>query len=521
MMVSLAFFKTKIGIITVAATISVVFGFFYFSKDSDLEYEYIVAGNGTVVQEVSVTGRVVPAESVDLAFERGGRVAWVYRLVGDVVYPGEALVSLESSEIEAELAQANANVAVQEAKLAELLRGTREEELRVGEVKVANAKVALTDAKQNLVDKLRDAYTKSDDAIRHKVDQFFSNPRTSNPQINFSVSGQLKINIESGRVDVERMLGSWNTIFVSLSAESALLAEAVSAKDRMIVMNGFLVNVATALNELTVSAGMSQATIDGYRSDVSSARTNINTASANLTIAEEKLRSATSALALAEEELALLRAGTREEAIIAKRAEIMSSRATVALYDAQLAKTVLRAPIQGTVTLQDARVGEIVSANVILTSLISESKFEIETNVPEADIVKVVVGQNAEVTLDAYGRDETFFATVVSVDPAEIIIEGVPTYKVTLQFVADDERVRSGMTANIDIVSGIKEDVIFVPSRSIVRQQGEKFVRILSDDGIVSDVIVVTGLVGSEGNTEIASGVVLGDKVLLYLPDEN
>ena len=42
---------------------------------------------------------------------------------------------------------------------------------------------------------------------------------------------------------------------------------------------------------------------------------------------------------------------------------------------------------------------------------------------------------------------------VIKIDPAATIIDGVPTYKVTLKFVDQDERIRSGMTANLDILT--------------------------------------------------------------------
>jgi len=101
--------------------------------------------------------------------------------------------------------------------------------------------------------------------------------------------------------------------------------------------------------------------------------------------------------------------------------------------------------------------------------VISESGFKIEVNIPEVDISKVEVGDLAEVTLDAYGNDAMFNAEVITIDLAETVIEGVSTYGATLEFKEPDERVKSGMTASVDIVTGAREDVVYIPQRSVIQ----------------------------------------------------
>jgi HlyD family secretion protein len=106
-----------------------------------------------------------------------------------------------------------------------------------------------------------------------------------------------------------------------------------------------------------------------------------------------------------------------------------------------------------------------------------------------------------------------FEVKVVKIDPAETVIEGVSTYKTTFIFTKDDERVKSGMTANIDILTAKKENVIFVPTRAVSSKNNEKFVQILTAEG-PKDVLVTAGLRGFDGNIEIISGVSEGDKIV-------
>jgi multidrug efflux pump subunit AcrA (membrane-fusion protein) len=516
----LLFLKKPITI-TALVVLVVLAGFFYFREGSAPTYEFIVAERGNLVQEVSVTGRVQAAEKVNLAFEKVGKIARVEVKVGDRVGQGRVLAVQENAVLVATLAEAEADVKVQLAKLDELKRGTRVEEIRVQEVKVANAKSALADAKKNLVDKINDAYTKSDDALRNKVDQLFIGPRTADPRLNFSIAdSKLRSTLESGRFTIEVMLLSWRASLDTLTTASALTQYTDIAQANVSQVKTFLNDVALALSTLSSGITLSQASIDGYRTDVSTARTNVNTANVNLTTAEEKLSDALSGVALAEEELLLKRAGTIEEQVSAQEAKLEQVQAAVLSTEADLAKTVLRSPIQGIVTQQDAKVGEIVAANAVVISVISESQFEIEVNVPEADVAKISLGDRARVTLDAYGSDVVFEAVITEIDPAETVIEGIATYTTTLQFVEKDSRVKSGMTANTDIRTDERQGVIAVPRRAVITKDGARLVRIV--EGVsIKEVPVVTGLRGSDGTIEIVSGIGEGDKVIIFIDADN
>ncbi len=474
--------------IAVLILVLVAASIWYFLRPKSPKYETAVAARGDLIQIVSVTGRVKPAANVDLAFEKGGRVARVYADVGESVFAGQIIVAVENGDIAAQLK-------TEEAKLDELKTGARPEDISVEKIKVANAQISLKDAQKNLTDTLNDAFTKSDDAVRNKVDQFMSNPKGSSPQLNFNISNaQLKSNIESGRVAAETILASWDNS---------------AAENNLLQIKLFLDKVALAVNSLTTAVNLTQTAIDSYKSDISAARTNINTAISNLSAAEKKLRDAQSALDLENEELTLLLSGTRPEKIAAQEAAVEN-------YQAQLAKTIIRAPISGVVTRQDAKAGEIAAANSVMVSLISESNFEIEADVPEADIAKVAAGNEASVTLDAYGNGANFKAKISKINPAETIIEGVATYKTTLQFEAKDERIKSGMTANVDVETAKATGVLSAPQRAVISKDGKKFIKILGGNGLVNEVEVKTGLTGSNGNVEILSGIKEGDKVVTF-----
>jgi multidrug efflux pump subunit AcrA (membrane-fusion protein) len=180
----------------------------------------------------------------------------------------------------------------------------------------------------------------------------------------------------------------------------------------------------------------------------------------------------------------------------------------------------------------EAKVGEVVfpsspysDSRVTFVSIISDKNYEIEVNVSEVDIAKIKSGDTAIITLDAYGDETEFYATVTSIEPAETIIEGISTYKVKLQFNEQDEQIKSGMTANIDILTAKKENVITIPQRAIITKAGQKIVRVIEDVPEknlinINEVIVKTGLRGSDGRIEILEGINEGDEVVISINEE-
>jgi HlyD family secretion protein len=380
-------------------------------------------------------------------------------------------------------------------------------------VKVDNAEVTLTDARKNLVDKLNDAFVKSDDAIRAKVDQFITNPRAQNPKLNFQVDSQLAAKIESTRLALEGTLTLWQTSLVNLTISSDLLTYLASASDNLFVINNFLNDVSFVVNALQASASLTQTTIDSYKADILTARTNINTAISNLTTAGEKLRAADSNLRLENNNLKLSLAGATAGDLEAAEASLKSSEANVLNLKSQLAKTVIRAPFAGVVSVQDAKVGEIATAGKILVSLFG-STLHIEAYVPEADVAKIHLKDQARVTLDAYSSEIEFPAEVVFMDPAETVIENVSTYRILLEFKTEDERIRSGMTANLDIITATKEKALAVPQRAVIGQNGGSFVKVLVGNEIVNKDVKI-GIRSNDGLVEVISGLEVGDTVII------
>ncbi|MDD4989874.1 MAG: efflux RND transporter periplasmic adaptor subunit [Candidatus Pacebacteria bacterium] len=515
-----------------------------------LPYEFVVIKKQTVTQEVSVTGKVKPAESVDLAFEKGGKIKKVYVDVGDNIEQGQNLVALDTSELQAQLEQAQANLETQQAKLTELQKGTRPEELQVYQTKLSNAQKDFDDAKTELAnvkskadsdlanlyddvkDTLSDAYTKSDDAVNKQTQELFSNANSSSPQLTFYCSNyQLETDSQNKRVIANNAVADLKNLAGITSADYSLLDNSLNkAAEDLNEISDFLSTVDSALN---FAANLSASTITTYKGYTNTGRTNVDTAltsvntlkqsitsqkitnQKNIDTEQASYNSAKNDLDVAQGDLELKIAGSTPEAIQAQEAQATASQANVNNIAAQIAKSTIKAPIGGIITKQEAKVGEISQAGAVVVSLISQSDFEIEANIPEADIAKVKIGDTAKITLDAYGADTIFEAKVTKIDPAETVIEGVATYKTTLQFIQNDERIKSGLTANADILTNQKEGVIAVPYRAVVSKDGSKIVKVLVGKKTEERKVEI-GLRGSDGNIEIMNGLNEGEKAITF-----
>lgn len=544
--------KIILTIILILAATAAVLWFVFLREPKQSEFTYITAEKKTLTQEVSVTGRIKPTQNVNLSFENSGKVSGVYAEIGDKVTAGQTLVALYSAELKAQLAQAEAQLEAEQVELAKIKKGARQEEIDIAQTTVENAEKEITEAETNLEnvqntantdlnnlydeisDLLYDAYTTADDAVTRQTDEMFNNDSTDNPSLTFSTSdSQAKIDTEWQRVLSRDALRNFKTELDNLSSEQSAQDQALTnVENYLIVIRNFLNRLNDSLN---LSMHASETTINTYKGYVNTARANIisditsinsqqqsilsqkSVNQQNISTAQAKVITAKNTLNSTKKELALKQAPATTEQIQAQEAKIRQSEASIQNIESKIAKNILYSPISGVVTVQEAKTGEIIPVNTTVVSVISYAEYKIEANVAEVDITKVKLGDKAKITLDAYSADTLFEAKVTAIDPAETIVEGVATYKITLEFTEKDERINPGMTADVNILTAKKENVISIPSRAIITQNGKKFVRILKITNNISafeETAVETGIRGSDGNIEIISGVEEGDRVI-------
>ncbi|HEX8974661.1 MAG TPA: biotin/lipoyl-binding protein [Patescibacteria group bacterium] len=191
-----------------------------------------------------------------------------------------------------------------------------------------------------------------------------------------------------------------------------------------------------------------------------------------------------------------------------------------------LAKVILKAPSNGQITQVNNKVGEILGATTMSSSgqlgapfaLMNSFDLIIDANVPESDISKIQLGQNAKVTFDAFTSQDVYQAQVIEIDPASTTIQDVVYYAIKLKVDNADLRLKAGMSANIDIKTGGADNVLMIPLRAVkTDSSNNKTVDVLQSDNTVKTVKIQTGLQGDEGLVEVKNGIKEGDKVVTFV----
>jgi RND family efflux transporter MFP subunit len=532
--------KTKVWI---PAIIIILFLFSRFLGGSanSTTFTYKVAPK-EFIQKVSLTGKVIAAKNVDMGFETSSRVQRVNVKVGDRVRAGAVLASLANGDLSASVQKNAAIRNSEQAKLDDLNSDAKKEERKLALDTIASAEIDLKNSEQTFLDQIRDTYSKADEAVRFNIDATFQNPRSSNPEFAYLIdqNTQLRESLKTQRMRVSEILTRINSIN-SIEQFKTYRGELQEIQK---FINDVNLAMSIVAEKVTQSGDATYITkVNTEKTQVSLGRTLFNASIAGLNQGETVYKNSISALTRARNELSILDSSATPTQLAIQRANIQSAQASVGAAQAQLGKTLIRAPFDGVITKVDIKEGEISSPNKAVISMLNDGEYQIETYVSENDISKLKVDQVARVTLDAYGRDVFFEASVISLDPAETLKDGVSTYRTKIQFTGKDERVKSGMTANIDIETAKRADVLQIPQTAIVLESGVKKVKILNDTSCVEKATstaistlsvisprcathieknsaitltaIQTGEISNTGDIEILSGITK-DQTIIY-----
>lgn len=448
-------------------------------RNGSSKEQLLVVQPGEFVQEVSVSGTVVATDDVDLAFAESGRVEHISVRVGDKVSIGRPLVSLSQSTLRADLLAAEADLALKRAE-------------------ASNTTVNINQVRKQQDTLVESAYRKLLSTSLTAVPSFNTVDATP-PTITGLYSGEegeykILIAVKSNAVTDDFTLRTFGV-------EKTEPVDILENEPTPLGSRGLFISFPDNLSNYDETIWY--VTIPNVKS---------TSYSANYNAYQEALRTRDKEISAAEAEVNR----TKDETTVSE-AEIARAEADVMRIQAEIAERTIRAPFAGTVTDVQAKLGGVVSANAPAVSLISDASLQIESFVPEINIPLIAVGDTAIVTLDAYGSDVPFEAKVIFIDPAETVRDGVSTYRAKLEFVKRDERIRSGMTANVTITTEKKSNVLTVPQGVVMERDGKKIVRI-QEDGQIIEREVVLGSVSSVGQVEIVSGLRAGEQVVLSIP---
>ena len=170
-------------------------------------------------------------------------------------------------------------------------------------------------------------------------------------------------------------------------------------------------------------------------------------------------------LRMAEADVELSRAQIR-----ASDAQLLQRQAQLEQAQLNLERTEIRSPVSGIVINRQVDIGQTVAASLsapLLFEIAQDlAQMQIEADVDEADIGKLRRGQQVRFQVDAYPSRE-FWGQIFQIRKASTTVSNVVTYKVIITAENDDQSLLPGMTANVDIILGKKENVLRVPNTAL------------------------------------------------------
>jgi HlyD family secretion protein len=218
--------------------------------------------------------------------------------------------------------------------------------------------------------------------------------------------------------------------------------------------------------------------------------------------------------------------GSRFEDVAQAEAQLESQMASLRSVEVQQQDTVIVAPFDGIVTQKFSNVGAFVtpttsaSANnsATSTSIVAIANgLEILAKVPEVDIAQIKIGQQVEVTADAF-PDRVYKGRVRLISPEAVIEQNVTSFQVRIQLETGEEQLRSGMNTDLKFIGQKIENALIVPTVAIVTEEGKIGVLIFdgTDKPKFQPVTIGTTV---DNQTQILKGLNAGDRVFVKLPE--
>jgi HlyD family secretion protein len=374
----------------------------------------------------------------------------------------------------------------------------------------------------------------------------------------FRISGVVEVDVyESRRGPIEEYVTSVSAGTVKSRQESTLSAEVGGRVAKVLAAEGTPVRKGDLLAVLADPELDRQ--VDAARADVLSAREGLREAearkdeagrktraesaraAANLRQAREdhlrasglfrrgflsksEMEQAETRLANAEEEAKIAAAGEDTLRAIGREIESLKARAESArakaasLADRQ-EKLRIAAPYGGIVIRKTVEVGETKTPGAPLFIVADPADIYIEAPIDESESAKIRVGQKAKLFPDAY-LGETFAGKVSEIKPVVEVSKEVSRANTIRILPADPPKpLRLGMSVDIEVQTGGKDNVLLAPSAAVMEREGQKFVFVAANGKAVRKDVKAG--ISNWDWTEILGGISPGEAIITSLEIKN
>ncbi|PJA87196.1 MAG: hypothetical protein CO141_00670 [Candidatus Moranbacteria bacterium CG_4_9_14_3_um_filter_42_9] len=325
--------------------------------------------------------------------------------------------------------------------------------------------------------------------------------------------------------------------YVTVTAEKGTLSTSITGSGNIIVdqqanidptITGTVSSLAVAIGD-PVEKGQVLFNIvnDQLGVSVSQARSSYQSASSSFESAYSTKKSAqasyistkkSSTSTHADKVAAQAKIDAAEAGMVSAQQGVNSALANLNFQRGQAGKRAVTAPISGTVNAVNIKNGDDLSklssgSSRQVPMIIGDlGTLKAQVQINEVDVPNVQIGQKATMTFNSVA-ELTVTGKVEKIDSLGTITQGVVIYNATIGFDTLDPRIKPGMSVSAAIITDVKQDVIIVPNSAVKTQGNNNYVEILNDGRAPQQVTVEIGAANNT-DTEIVSGINVGDKVV-------
>jgi HlyD family secretion protein len=202
----------------------------------------------------------------------------------------------------------------------------------------------------------------------------------------------------------------------------------------------------------------------------------------------------------------------REEEIKAQAAAVEQSQREYNLAKIMLDYSYIKSPIAGVVTARPVKIAETVPVGTLIASVVSTDSLYVEAFIDEADAAKIAIGQQVNVTMDAYA-EKVMKGEVYMISPVVLgNKQEARTFEARVRLLDASIKTKPGMSADVEVIVSKKDHVLLIPSQAIIEKNDAKYVYVGNNNKAILKQIKTGQL--NWTYTEVTEGLQEGDIVI-------
>lgn len=466
---------------------------------------------GTVKKTVSATGVIKPWSAVDIKSKAGGRVDQLLVDVGYKVKTGQKLAMIDPTDTRLQVDQASADINSADARItqAEVTLSLQKQQSQLG---VETARSGLAAAEANLQSaqarretakrqmeaqpELTKANVDSAKANLDNLDKQLAEMREATlPQERASAKSaldQAKANMANAAANLSRQKSLMEKGFVSQQVVDSALAsfevsraQVDSASRKMETLGREQAASEAALVARRAQANAQYKNALAARVDIEIRKSAYAESEAAVKQSEQQVQTSRENLKLAQANLKNVQ--IREADIMVNRASRKRAEASLTNANSTMQQTVVTAPCDGVILQKYVEQGTIISSALSFAATGNNilqigdvTRMYVDVTVDETDIANVNMGQNVDITIEAF-QTASIEGKVTRIDPQALVEQNVTNVHVRVELDATApifRLLKPGMNATCEFVKKKKENVLSIPSEALRSDDKGSFVMI-------------------------------------------